>query len=99
MPFFFSGMWIFPMFFMPLMAFLMIFFLYKKGFFDTIINSFNEGQKKPNYSENDLIQAKDNENEPLKIVNLRYARGEISKAEYQELKAELKNWYNLGPNY
>ena len=91
MPFFFNGMWIFPMFFMPLMAFLLIFFLYKKGVFNTIINSFNEEQKNQNYRESNEIQRTDIKTDPIKIVELRYARGDISKEEYQELKAELRN--------
>lgn len=91
MPFFFNGMWIFPMFFMPLMAFLLILFLYKNGFFDNIINLFNKEEVNQNYRQNNELQITESEADPIKIVNLRYARGEISKAEYQELKAELKN--------
>lgn len=91
MPFFFNGMWIFPMFFMPLMAFLLILFLYKNGFFDNIINLFNKEEANQNYRQNNELQITESEADPIKIVNLRYARGEISKAEYQELKAELKN--------
>lgn len=58
MPFFYSGMWMLPMFIMPIMAILMITFLYKKGFFDTIINTFNEQKTNSNFNQNDLLEKK-----------------------------------------
>jgi len=78
-----------PMFIMPIMAFLMITFLYKKGFFDTIINTFNEQKTNSNFKQNDLLENKNKD--VFEIINLRYAKGEISKEEYQELKNELSN--------
>jgi len=78
-----------PMFIMPIMAFLMITFLYKKGFFDTIINTFNEQKTNSNFNQNDLLENKNKD--VFEIINLRYAKGEISKEEYQELKNELSN--------
>ena len=89
MPFFYSGIWMLPMFIMPIMAFLMITFLYKKGFFDTIINTFNEQKTNSNFNQNDLLENKNKD--VFEIINLRYAKGEISKEEYQELKNELSN--------
>ncbi|MGM0498889.1 MAG: SHOCT domain-containing protein [Bacillota bacterium] len=89
MPFFYSGMWMLPMFIMPIMAILMITFLYKKGFFDTIINTFNEQKTNSNFNQNDLLEKKDKD--VFEIINLRYAKGEITKEEYQELKNELRN--------
>ncbi|CCU79849.1 hypothetical protein HSACCH_01654 [Halanaerobium saccharolyticum subsp. saccharolyticum DSM 6643] len=89
MPFFYSGIWMLPMFIMPIMAFLMITFLYKKGFFDTIINTFNEQKANSNFNQNDLLENKNKD--VFEIINLRYAKGEISKEEYQELKNELSN--------
>ena len=88
MPFFYSGIWMLPMFIMPIMAFLMITFLYKKGFFDTIINSLNEQKANSNFTQNDLLEKKNKD--AFEIIDLRYAKGEISKAEYQELKNELR---------
>ena len=89
MPFFYSGIWMLPMFIMPIMAFLMITFLYKKGFFDTIINTFNEQKTNSNFNQNDLLENKNKD--VFEIINLRYAKGEISTEEYQELKNELSN--------
>lgn len=87
MPFFFSGIWMLPMFIMPIMAFLIITFLYKKGVFDTIINTFSEQKTNSNLHSNNLLENKD----AFEIINLRYAKGEISTKEYNELKNELRN--------
>jgi len=89
MPFFFSGMWMLPMFIMPIMAILMITFLYKKGFFDTIINTFNEHKTNSNLNQDSLLENKSKD--AFEIINLRYAKGEISTEEYHELKNELRN--------
>ena len=89
MPFFFSGIWMLPMFIMPIMAFSMIIFLYKKGFFDTIINTFSDQKTNSNFNQNNLLK-KENK-DAFEIINLRYAKGEILTEEYQELKNELRN--------
>ncbi|KXS49367.1 hypothetical protein [Halanaerobium congolense] len=87
MPFFFSGFWMLPMFIMPIMAFLMIFFLYKKGFFNFIFEQFNNQKQHSNLNQDNLLENK----KVLEIIKLRYAKGEISTEEYHELKNELKN--------
>lgn len=89
MPFFFSGMWMVPMFFMPLMAGFMVFFLYKKGFFDAVFESFNRQNRSYNYENAKLIEKEDTG--ALKIINRRYAEGDLSTEEYKELKRELRN--------
>jgi len=90
MPFFFSGMWMLPMMFMPLMAGLMVFFLYKKGFFDAVFETFNSQNGSFNYEKDKLIK-QGNNSSALEIVNRRYAEGDLSTEEYRELKRELRN--------
>jgi len=89
MPFFFSGMWMLPMFIMPIMAILIITFLYKKGFFDTIISTLNNQKTNSNFNQDILLENKNKD--AFEIIDLRYAKGEISTEEYQELKNELRN--------
>lgn len=89
MPFFFSGMWMLPMFLMPLMAFLFIFFLYKKGVFNSIFAEFSNQKNTISYGSDKKLEVKNND--ALEIIKLRYAKGEISKEEYQQLKFDLNN--------
>ena len=89
MPFFFSGMWMLPMMFMPLMAGLMVFFLYKKGFFDAVFETFNSQNGSFNYKRDKLIEKENNS--AIEIINRRYAEGDLSTEEYRELKRELRN--------
>ncbi len=91
MPFFFSGMWMFPMFIMPVMFFLCIFFLYKKGVFSSIISEFNDQKNTVDrYSSNEINELRFEDRDSLEIIKLRYAKGEISKEEYQQLKSDLQ---------
>lgn len=87
MPFFFSGFWMLPMFIMPIMAFLMVFVLYKKGFFNVIFEQFDNHKQHSVLNQDNLLENKD----VLEIIKLRYAKGEISTEEYHTLKNELSN--------
>ena len=82
MPFFWGGIWMFPMF-MPLVMGGVVYFLYKKGVFNEIchVNDSTNLLGK-NSTCSDLS--------PLEILKRRYAEGEISTEEYQKMKEELK---------
>ena len=81
MPFWFGGMWMFPLL-MPIIAGGVVYFLYKQGVFEGMCHSHQLEDK------NDRINADDET--PLEILKKRYAQGDISTEEYQERKEELK---------
>lgn len=87
MPFFYSGMWFFPMFIMPLIALGMMFFLYKMGFFKAIAAAIKDITN----SDQNNVSAEYCSEDPLKVINLRYAEGELSTEEYRKIKKELLN--------
>ena len=89
MPFFFSGIWMLPMFIMPLMAFFILFFLYKKWVFDAFFSTLSSQDRSFSYESDKLIEKENNS--ALKIINRRYAEGDLSTEEYRELKHELQN--------
>lgn len=87
MPFFYGGMWIFPMIFMPLMAFGMIFLLYKMGFLKAIISTVKDITNSDYNNDSAEYCSED----PLEVINLRYAEGELTTEEYRKIKQELLN--------
>ncbi|MGM0500902.1 MAG: SHOCT domain-containing protein [Bacillota bacterium] len=70
-------MWIFPML-MPIIAGGVVYFLYKKGVFEDMCHSKEDSDAE----HRDLT--------PLEILKKRYAQGEITTAEYNKMKEELK---------
>lgn len=79
--FFFQGWWIIPMifFFMIFLCF-MFFMTRNKGFRPPWL------MNQDNRSRSNSINSSDS---PLDIIKKRYANGEISKAEYEEMKKDL----------
>ena len=75
--FVFQGWWIIPMIFMLLMMVFMFFGRGRRGFGP---NKFFDR------AENNV---KDSSESALDILNKRYAKGEISKSEYDEMKSNL----------
>lgn len=75
-----EGMWI-----IPLVMMLICFFLFKSGMFKN--KGFKRNWKFPASDDN---QTK-TEERPLDILKKRYARGEISKEEFHNMKNELES--------
>ena len=75
--FVFQGWWIIPIIFMLLMMLFMFFGRGRRGF-------------RPNrFFDRDENNVKDSSESALDILNKRYAKGEISKSEYDEMKSNL----------
>ena len=74
----FQGWWIIPIFFILIMLF-MFFGMGRRGF----------GPKR--FFDRDENNVKNSSESALDILNKRYAKGEISKREYDEMKNNLMN--------
>ena len=77
--FVFQNWWIIPMIFCLLMMVFMFFGRGRRVF----------GSKR--FSDRDEPNTKDSSESALDILNKRYAKGEISKIEYDEMKSNLMN--------
>ena len=88
MPFWFGGMWFFPMFLMPIIVLFIFFSLHKSGYFKNCMNSMQENNNSEIKSDFHLKEDSNN-SKVLEIIKERYAKGEISTEEYKEMKEEL----------
>ena len=75
--FVFQGWWIMPIMFFILMMLFMLFGMGRRGF----------GPKR--FFDRDENNVKNSSESALDILNKRYAKGEISKSEYDEMKSNL----------
>ena len=75
-----GGMWIFPIMFFALMMIVMIFFR-RQGFRPPWMNSQGSG--------GNASKESSGQETALDILKKRFARGEIGKEEYEEMKKEL----------
>lgn len=76
--FVFQGWWIIPIIFMLLMMLFMFFGRGRRGFGPNKFFDMNKNN------------VKDSSESALDILNKRYAKGEISKSEYDEMKSNLR---------